>query len=321
MTSRRVPPESAMSDASGTVEVAGRLLTLSNRDKALFPCGVTKGEMIDHYARWAPQILASIQGRALTLRRFPNGIEQEGWFQKHAPTHLPSWVSLATIPGSVGSAGGRGAVEHIVADGPAVLVYLANLATIELHTGPALAASPDQAEELVLDLDPPVGVDARAVRRATRRTLALLDELGMPARIKTSGSKGFHVHVPMRDCDQDLARNLARSLATVLAGRHPDELTVEHRIERRGGRVFVDWLRNSPRQTFVAPYSVRARAGAPVATPMDRSELDGTAPQRWTIRSLRRRSGRREGAWPADPPRTDPRGIVPALTAALAELA
>lgn len=300
-------------------QVGDRRIPLSNLDKVFFPTtGATKGDLIDHYERCAELILDQIRGRPLTLRRYPDGLTGESWFQKHTPPHLPDWVPRAALPRSDT---GR-TVEHIVAGDAATLVYLANLAVIELHVAPATAATPDQPDELVLDLDPPPGVGAEIVRRATRRCHALLDELGVASRLKTSGSAGFHVHVALDgDVTQNMARDVSRGLATVLAGRFPEEMTVEHRVGRRRGRVFVDWLRNSPRQTFVAAYSVRAKNLAPVATPMDWGELSGTDPQRWTIPSLRRRLAHRDDPWGDPVPPANLRELLPALAAALAEIA
>ena len=307
-----------MSEQDTFRDVNGRRIPISNPGKVLFPAaGITKRELIDHYASCSELILDHVRGRPLTLLRYPDGVGGEGWFQKHAPTHLPDWVARATITGD----GGRG-VEHIVAQDPATLVYLANLAAIELHVGPATARDPERPEELVMDLDPPKGADVQIVRRATRQCRDLLVELGVTPRLKTSGSSGFHVHVPLDgEGTQDLARDVARALATVLAGRFPEELTVEHRIGRRRGRVFVDWLRNSPKQTFVAPYSVRARPRAPVAAPMDWGELARTEPQRWNVRSLRRRLAQRDDPWTDVPQRVGLHRLAKDLSAALAEVA
>jgi bifunctional non-homologous end joining protein LigD len=283
--------------------IGERDVSVTNLDKVLFPAsGITKGQLIDHYAGCAEVMLPLVAGRALTLRRFPEGIAEEGWFQKHAPSHLPSWVARETLPrGNDGST-----IEHIVIDGPATLVYLANLAAIELHISPAPAVTPDRPAELIFDLDPPPGAPATIARRATRRCHALLDELRIPSRVKTTGSSGFHIHVSLDGrASQDLARQVARGIATLLAHRHPDELTTEHRRARREGRVLVDWMRNSPHQTYVAPYSVRGLEGAPVATPMDWSELAGTEPQRWTITSVARRLAQRPAAWLGAPAKVD----------------
>jgi len=297
--------------------IGDRDVSVTNLDKVLFPAsGITKGQLIEHYEGCAAAMLPFVAGRALTLRRFPDGIDQEGWFQKHAPNHLPSWVARATLPR--GDDGGT--IEHIVIDGPATLVYLANLAAIELHVSPAPAASPDQPAELIFDLDPPPDAPPSVARRATRRCHTLLQELQIPSRVKTSGSAGFHIHVSLDGRgSQDLARQVARGVATLLARRHPDELTTEHRRVRREGRVLVDWMRNSPHQTYVAPYSVRGLEGAPVATPMDWSELAGTDPQRWTITSLARRLAQRPPAWSDEPGGVDLHATANAVAQALNE--
>lgn len=298
--------------------IAERDVTVTNLDKVLFPsAGITKGQLIEHYVRVAEVMVPLIAGRAMTLRRYPDGIAEDGWFQKHAPSHLPSWVDRATL--ERGKDGGT--IEHIVVNGPATLVYLANLAAIELHVSPAPAATPDRPAELIFDLDPPPDAPPAIARRATRRCLALLQELQIPSRVKTSGSAGFHVHVSLDGRGtQDLARQVARGIAILLTRRYPDELTVEHRRAQRGERVLVDWMRNSPHQTYVAPYSVRALEGAPVATPMDEDELSGTDPQRWTIASLARRLAQRPPSWSGDPERVDLHTAGNALTQALEEV-
>ena len=297
--------------------IGGRDVNVTNLDKVLFPAsGITKGQLIEHYASCAEAMLPFVAGRALTLRRFPDGIAQEGWFQKHAPNHLPPWVARATLPR--GDDGGT--IEHIVVDGPATLVYLANLAAIELHVSPAPAATPERPAELIFDLDPPPDAPPAIARRATRRCHALLEELRIPSRVKTSGSAGFHIHVSLDGRgSQDLARQVARGVATLLTRRYPDELTTEHRRARREGRVLVDWMRNSPHQTYVAPYSVRGLEGAPVATPLDWSELAGTDPQRWTITSLARRLAQRSPAWSNQPVRVDLHATANAVAEALNE--
>lgn len=299
------------------VRVDGRELTITNPDKVLFPAiGITKRQLVDHQLRCASVMLPLIADRPLTLRRYPDGIDGEGWFQKHTPPGLPSWVRRASIPrGSAGKA-----IEHVVVDGAPTLVYLANLAAIEVHIGPAPVDEPDHPRELIFDLDPPPGAEPAVVRRATRRVRAVLDELEMPSRLKTSGSAGFHVHVPLNGAaTQALARDVAKAIATMTARRHPEELTVEHRIARRGGRVLIDWFRNSPAQTAIAPYSVRARPPAPVATPMDWSELSRTRPQRWTITSLPRRLAQLGDVWSVPVDASDLHELAPRIAAALAE--
>lgn len=303
--------------APAIVRVEGRELTITNPDKVLFPAaGITKWQLVQHQLDCAEVMLPLIADRPLTLRRYPDGIDGEGWFQKHTPPGLPPWVRRASIPrGSAGEA-----IEHIVADGAATLVFLANLAAIELHVGLSTVEEPDRPRELIFDLDPPPGAQPAAVRRATRRVRAVLDELDMPSRLKSSGSAGFHVHVPLDGAaTQSLARNVAKGVAMITARRHPGELTVEHRRAHRGGRVLIDWFRNSPAQTAIAPYSVRARPSAPVATPMDWSELSRTQPQRWTISSLPRRLAQVGDVWSAPIGASDLLELAPMIAATLAE--
>lgn len=300
-----------------SVRVDGRELTISNPDKVLFPAtGITKWQLVEHQLTCAEVMLPLLADRPLTLRRYPDGIDGEGWFQKHTPPGSPSWVRTASVP----RGSSREAIEHVVADAAPTLVYLANLAAIELHIGPAPVQEPEHPRELVFDLDPPPGAEPAVVRRATRRVRAVLDEFGMASRLKTTGSAGFHVHVPLNGAaTQALARDVAKAIATITARRHPGELTVEHRRARRTGRVLIDWFRNSPAQTAIAPYSVRAHPTAPVATPMHWSELARTQPQRWTITSLPRRLAQQGDVWDRAITSSDLHEVAPAIAAALTE--
>lgn len=280
------------------VRVDGREFTVSSLDKILFPAeGITKAELMEHYVHRGGAMLESIGGRALSLKRYPDGIAGESFFQKRPSGHFPDWITRARVGREDGD-------EYVVADQRATLAYLANQGTIELHTMLVSARMPDRPDEIIFDLDPSTGAPTSVARRATRRCRELLDELEVPCRLKSSGSSGFHVHVALDGTvEQETARTFARDAATVLAQRYPAELTVHVRKHRRADRVFVDWLRNSPAQTAIAPYSVRALPGAPVATPMDFDELAGTDPRRWTLRTLPRRLAQREDPW-ARPPRT-----------------
>jgi bifunctional non-homologous end joining protein LigD len=296
--------------ADQQVRIDGRTFSVSNLDKVLFDEEITKAELIEHHVRMGTAMLRSIEGRALSLKRYPDGIHGESWFQKRPSSHFPDWITRARL--------GADGEEYVVADQRATLAYLANQGTIELHTMMATAAAPAHPVEIVLDLDPSAEAPVSAVRQATRWCGELLEELGATPRLKTTGSSGFHVHVALPgDTEQEHTRVFARDVAEVLAARHPEHLTVHVRKARRKGRVFVDWLRNSPGQTAIAPYSVRALPTAPVATPMDWGELDGTDPRRWTIRSLPRRLAQRDDPWIEEPERLD----LPRARALLDELA
>jgi bifunctional non-homologous end joining protein LigD len=280
------------------VRIDERTFAVSNLEKELFDDGITKAELIEHYVRVGEAMLRSIEGRALSLKRYPDGIDGEAWFQKRPSPHFPDWITRARL-GSEGE-------EYVVADQRATLAYLANQGTIELHTMMTPAKAPSRPVELIFDLDPSKDAPVTAVRQATRWCGRLLEELGARTRLKTTGSSGFHVHVQLDgSVEQERSRQFARDVAQVLASRHPEELTVHVRKAKRRDRVFVDWLRNSPGQTAIAPYSVRALPQAPVATPMDWDELDGTDPRRWTLRSLPRRLGQRDDPWEGPAPALD----------------
>ena len=278
-----------------TRDVEGTEVRLTNLDKPMWPDdGVTKGDLVDHWVRIAPHVLPHVRGRPLTLVRAPDGIDGQRWYQKDAGSGLPDHVRTARLAGVE-----EGEVDHVVADDAATLAALAQLAAVELHVGPCRVDDLDHPVELVLDLDPPDRRDAE-VRRATRLVHGLLaDELGLPCAVKATGSSGFHVHVPLDGSDDvDAVRSFAEDVARLLADRHPDDLTVAARTEDRGGRIYVDWLRNHPAQTAVVPYSPRALTGAPVAVPLAWDELsEGVAPDQFGMRSVFRRLGQREDPW------------------------
>lgn len=276
----------------GRQQLHGRDIDVSSVDKMLFPDdGITKGELVDYYARIAEVMFPYLVDRPVALKRFPDGLGAEGFFQKNVSRHFPSWLGRVAVDKR-----GGGSSEQIVVNEPAAVVYLADQGTIELHPWLARADALDRADQLVFDLDPP-GEDVAAARSATRRVRDVLDELELSHLLKTSGSKGYHVHVLIdRDAEVDAA-DFAADVARLLASRHPDELTDEQRKDARRGRVLVDHFRNRFGQMVVAPYSVRARPGAPVSTPIDWDELGRTDPQRFTIRNLFRRLAQRDDPW------------------------
>ncbi|MFP3940905.1 MAG: non-homologous end-joining DNA ligase [Thermoanaerobaculia bacterium] len=287
-----------------TVEAGGREVALSNTDKVLFPGpgrdpGLTKGDLVDYYRRVAATMLPHVTGRPVSMHRFPDGIDGKRFFQKDAPDYFPDWIRME----EVGKEGGT--VRHVVCDDAATLVYLANQACITPHVWLSRVAHLERPDRLVLDLDPPEGGgrsgDDRGVDRlrcVARRTRDLLDELDLPAFLMTTGSRGFHVVVPLEPAAGfDEVRELAAGVARHLARRHPDRLTVEHRKAKRGDRVFVDYLRNGYAQTAVPPYAVRARPGAPVAAPLEWRELGRATPRRYTVTNLLRRLAQKEDPW------------------------
>lgn len=270
----------------------------SNTDKVLFPGdGITKGDLIAYYRAIAPVMLPHLEGRPLTLHRFPDGIDTDGFYQHDTPDYFPDWI--ATYEAARAGNGKDGPVEHMLCNNEATLAYLANQAAITLHAWLATAPKLKRPDKLVFDLDPP-GNDFEPVRQGARWVVGLMQDLGLSPFVMTTGSRGLHVVAPLQpELDFDAVRDFARAMADHLAEEHPDELTVAQRKNKRRGRLYLDVMRNAYGQTSVAPYSVRALAGAPVATPVALDELgDGRlSPQRWCLGNVRRRLGQRDDPW------------------------
>ncbi|MBM3661228.1 MAG: ATP-dependent DNA ligase [Actinobacteria bacterium] len=250
---------------SAPVEIEGRSLTLTNLDKVLYPAaGFTKAAVIDYYLRVAPVLLPHLHRRELTMVRWPDGVDGPSFFEKRVPPHAPDWVHRARSDPDL---------EQPVVDDLPTLIWVANLAALELHTRQSTADAPDAPTSLVLDLDPgaPAGVlDCAAVALALR---GLLDGLGLTAAVKTSGGKGLHIGVPVRDATSEETKALARALGQLLQKRDPARVTVTMRKDLRRGKVFVDWSQNDRHKTTVAAYSLRANARPTVSTPVTWDEV------------------------------------------------
>lgn len=216
-------------------------------------------------------------------------------FQKDVPDHFPDWITRARVEKRGGS------LEQVICDKVATLVYLANQGCIEPHVFLSRVDRIDSPDHMVFDLDPPDRRHFPDARRGALTLRALLEEeLGLSCFVKTTGGKGLHVHVPLdRRSDFDGVRDLAREVADELASRYPGEMTMEQRKDARGQRLFIDWLRNSYAQTVVAPYAVRARPGAPVATPVHWEEVEDSdlRPDRFTLHTLPERLRRVGNPW------------------------
>ncbi len=253
-------PEGALEVLTG-----GRRLRLSNWDKILYPAtGFTKGDLIAYYARIAPAVLPHLQGRPLTLKRYPNGVEEQFFYEKQSPSHRPEWVQTERI----------GQVNYTLAQDQPTLVWLANLADIELHTSLSLAERPERPTMLVFDLDP--GAPATIVEccQVALVLQGLFEQLGLTTVAKSSGSKGLQVYLPLNtDVDYRRTKPFARRIAELLEQRLP-ELVVSRMTKRlRPGKVLVDWSQNDAHKTTVTVYSVRARERPTVSTPVSWEEV------------------------------------------------
>lgn len=275
------------------LQVGRRRFELPRPDKVLFPdAGITKADLVAYYRDVAEVMLPHIRGRPLMLQRCPDGVRGSCFYQKQSGRHFPDWMRTVDVP----KAGGQ--VRHVVCDDEATLAYLAGQACVTLHAFLSRADRLERPDRIVFDFDPP-GTDFPAVRAGARAAGQLLEELGLAPFVATTGSRGLHVVVPIeRRHDFDATRAFARQVARLLAA-DDQRLTTEARKDRRRGRVFVDVMRNAYAQTAVAPYAVRTRPGAPVATPIGWEELDDPrlAPDRVHLGDVRRRLDRRGDPW------------------------
>lgn len=281
------------------LKVGRTMVELSNTAKVLFPeDGITKGDLVAYYQAVAEAMLPLLRDRPVSMTRFPDGITRNGIVQKNVPAYFPDWITRVRIRKEGGS------LHQVVCDKPATIVYLANQACIELHAFLSRLDHIDEPDQLIFDLDPPDGDRFGDVRVCALRLHELLTgELGLPAFVKTTGGRGLHIHVPLNARqDFDSVREFAREAAELLAARSPDLVTTEQRKDKRGPRIYADIMRNAYAQLAVAPYSVRARPGAPVATPLSWDELDdgGLRPGQFTLRTVPdriREAARAGGPW------------------------
>ena len=256
------------------VEIDGRVVRLTNLDKVLYPSGFTKAEVVDYHARIAPIALAHLRGRCITFRRYPDGTDAEGFFEKRCPKHRPEWVQVALGPGDR-----QGGIEYCRIEEPAAMVWAANLAAIELHAPMALAADLDSPRTLVFDLDP--GPDTSIVEccRVALGVAAILDTVGMRGWCKTSGSKGLQLYVPLNTpgATHHAAADFALAVGQVLERQPAGGVTTVMAKSARPGKVFIDWSQNAHHKTTIAPYSLRARHDPTVSTPVTWDEVENCA--------------------------------------------
>ncbi len=270
--------QSAVSPVGGTkiaVQAGGRQLTLSNLDKALFPDGFTKGEVINYYSRIAPVLLPHLTGRPVTFIRFPDGVDGEQFFEKNVPQSAPGWLPTVRIARS-GARGSGEAITYALLNELAAVVWAANMAALELHV-PQWTVDEDGArrppDRLVFDLDPGPGTSIVQCCRVAERLHDFLTDDGLTPLPKTSGSKGMQLYCAITTDDPAAPSAYAKKLARRLARETPDQVTAVMAKAHRTGRVFVDWSQNNPAKTTVAPYSLRGREHPTASTPITWDEV------------------------------------------------
>ncbi len=284
--------------ADTEVRAGRRNVRISHPDKVLFPDdGITKLDLAEYYAAVAPAMVEHTRDRPLNLWRWNNGIDKDVVVQQAIPKGAPDWVRTVTVSRRKG-----GEITKVVGGEAATLVWLANQNCVTPHVWTARADRPDSPDRIVFDFDPPDEGDGHfeAIRAGALAIGDLLRDRGLTPYAMTSGSRGIHVVAPLRrGPDSDTVRTVAGELAEEVAARLPDQLTTSWRKEGRGGRVLVDAARNTYAQTAVAAYAVRAKPGAPVATPLAWEELSDPelSPRRWTLRDVPDRLADRGDPW------------------------
>jgi bifunctional non-homologous end joining protein LigD len=260
------------SPSATTVEVEGHQLKLSNLDKVLYPgVGFTKGQVIDYYTRIAPVLLPHLRERPLTLKRYPNGVDAPFFYEKRCPKHRPDWVRTT----AVWSKRNADNLDFCLADDLPTLVWVANLASLELHTSLSRGADIDRPSMLVFDLDPGAPATIVECAQVGLWLRELLDELGLESVAKTSGSKGLQVYVPLNTpTTYDDTKPFSHALAQLLEQREPELVVSQMAKELRKGKVFIDWSQNDRVKTTVCVYSLRARERPTVSTPLTWDEVD-----------------------------------------------
>jgi bifunctional non-homologous end joining protein LigD len=269
------------------IKAENHLIEITNEDRVLFPqSGITKGDLIKYYEKIAPTMLFYMKDRLISMQRFPNGIDQEGFYQKDASEYFPKWIKRVAVNKQDG-----GRVNYVVCNNAATLIYLANQACITNHIWLSRIDKLKIPDRMIFDLDPS-DCSFTQIRNAALIVKKHLEDLDLCAFAMTTGSRGIHVVVPLkRKYSFDIVRQFAKNIAVMLVDKYPEKFTIEMHKQKRGKRIFIDFLRNAFGQTGVAPYSVRARENAPVATPLFWQEVSNPklTPTKYTIKNIFKR--------------------------------
>jgi bifunctional non-homologous end joining protein LigD len=279
--------------ATQSITLDGHEISLSSAERVVFPDdGITKGEIVEYYKDIASVMVPELRGRALSMERFTKGIEAGGFFQKHWQKHYPDWIDSITF-------GGKTVVKYPICDTQAALVYFANQGAIAMHVITSRKPALDHPDVVVFDLDPPED-GFELVRKTARLLHDVLDEVGLAAFVKTTGSKGLHVIAPLDDkATFEEVHTLCHGIAELMVRNHPDLVTTEFYKAKRGNRLYFDTGRNALGSTFVAAYSLRGKSGAPVSTPIEWNELDDKKLRSdgFTLKNVRQRLAKKGDPW------------------------
>ncbi len=275
------------------IKVGSRKIKITNPDKILFPkAKITKIDFVNYYHRIAKIMIKHVKNRPVTMRRFPNGVTKDMFYQKDAGKYMADWISLQPVKKSTG-----GTIEYILAANEATLVYLANLVCVP-HVWLSRAPKLNYPDRMIFDFDPGKGVGFAMVRWGAKEVKKVLEKIGLKPFVMTTGSRGVHVTVPIKRLyDFDQVRDFSQDVAKYLVKKYPKKLTLEMRKAKRGKRIFLDTLRNAWGATAVAPYAVRAKEGAPIATPITWTELSSVTSTKYTIKNIFQRISRKGDVW------------------------
>lgn len=279
------------------ITIGGCQISLTNLDKILFPKDkITKFEVVDYYFSIASVMIPFIKNRPISMLRYPNGIDHEGFYQKNAGEYFPSWITLEPIKTAEGET-----VNYVVVDKKATLVYLANQLCLTPHIWLSKIDALHYPDRMIFDLDPSgQKFDFNLIRKTAFIFKDVLEKLDLVPFIMTTGSRGMHVVVPLdRKETFETVRNFAYDIASYVQQLDSKNLTLEMRKAARGKKIFLDYLRNSYTATAVAPYAIRAKAGAPVATPLDWQEVDDSKllSTRYTYKTVFKRLEKKGDPW------------------------
>jgi DNA ligase D-like protein (predicted polymerase) len=290
------------------LEVAGRVVRVSNPSKVFFPTrGETKLDLVNYYLAVGEPLMRAIKGRPLLMERYPDGAGGKSFFQKRVPKGTPEWISTTVVSTPNGTDS-----DALVADDLAHIIWAVNLGCLGFHVWPYLAADPDHADELRIDLDPGPGVTFAMVQDAALTVKELLDELGIVSFVKTSGSKGLHIYARLMPLWSAYGvRAAAVAFARELERRHPTLVTAAWWKEERGARVFIDFNQNAPHKTVFGTWSVRPRVGGQVSTPIPWDDVLTVRPDELTLITVPARIEERGDAWRSMP--EHPQSLLPLL--------